>query len=189
MRVDRASNPKRMDISAIPATQILLRNTMRGVIMKQIELTQGKVALVDDKDFEWLSQWKWHAIRLSYCGFTAKRTCYFCGQQKQVFMHRIITNAPTNMVVDHKNHNTLDNQRHNLRVCTKMQNQHNRKKQEGSSKYKGVYWYNSTKKWCAAIKSNNKRTYLGYFDNEMEAAKAYDVAAKKLHGEFANLNY
>ena len=90
---------------------------------------------------------------------------------------------------DHKNGNGLDNQKHNLRTCSQAQNNRNAKKRENcSSKYKGVYWDKKNKKWRARIYLNKKEICLGRYKNEIDAAKAYDEKAKELFGEFAQPN-
>jgi len=107
-------------------------------------------------------------------------------------MHRVIINAPRHLLVDHINHNGLDNRKANLRTATIAQNNVNRasyKTKNSPSKYKGVYWSKRDKKWQVQICHNNKRKHIGQFDNEIQAAKAYDEAAKKYHKEFAVLNF
>lgn len=155
---------------------------------KEIELTQGKVAIVDDEDYEWLNQWKW-CYHKSYNGGYAERTDYKNGVQKTIKMHREIMNATKGQQIDHKNLNRLDNTKENLRICNIQENSFNRKSKGVTSKYKGVsYSTNGNCKWRARIYCGDKRIHIGYYDNEIDAAKAYNEEAIKLFGEFAWLN-
>jgi hypothetical protein len=105
-------------------------------------------------------------------------------------MHRLIMNTPSHLVCDHINHHGLDNRKVNLRNCTISQNNANsRSACSTSSKYKGVSWDKRRKKWSAYIKKDSRQFNLGQFDSEIEATKAYDQASKKLHGQFAALNF
>jgi len=157
--------------------------------MKRIPLTQNKFAIVDDDMFEYLNQWKWYA-RKGGNTFYAVRNVGKYLNQKKIHMHRQIMNAQEGQEIDHINHNALDNRRTNLRTCTRAQNQHNRKiNRNSTSKFKGVYWNKVRRKWQARVSLNGKRPYLGSFNNELDAAKAYDKKAKELFGEFANLNF
>jgi len=154
--------------------------------MKTIPLTKGKVALVDDYDFEWLNKYKWcvHGGRNGKFYATRKENgqCF-------VEMHRMIMQATPEVEIDHINGNSLDNQRHNLRACTHAENCRNRKTQlNTTSQYKGVAWHKKTKKWCAYIRHNYKLLHLGNFHKEIDAAKAYDTKAIELFGEFAQTN-
>lgn len=105
-------------------------------------------------------------------------------------MHRAILNVPKGYKTDHRNHNGLDNRKQNLRIATNSENQQNQKiRKNGTSQYKGVSWNSKHKLWYAQIKLNNKVKWLGDYKNEIEAAKAYDEAAKELFGEFALTNF
>ncbi len=181
-----------------------------GSSVRLIPLTQGKVAIVDAEDYDWLIQYKWH---------TNKKTSGFYAAThkgaKLIYMHRLIMqNCPRpnrsshsatknstlrtqhypcrigkGIVVDHIDGNSLNNTKANLRICTNAQNHYNQRPRGGSSKYKGVSWYKTTKKWSAAIEKNNKQFHLGCFNNEKDAAMAYDAKAKELFGDFAYLNF
>lgn len=148
--------------------------------MKEIKLTKGYVAIVDDEDYEYLNQWEW-------CAHITPKNVY-AKRGHNTLMHRLIMNTPTGMNTDHIDHNGLNNQRHNLRVCTQSQNMCNRfNSTRGKVKYKGV-----SKSKCgykAYIFHNGKQINLGRFTDVIKAAEAYDEAAKKYHGEFACLNF
>lgn len=153
--------------------------------MKEIPLTQGRIALVDDEDFDLVSRYKWHVLKRKngrcYAGTQSLKT--------RLYMHRLILNLDDkNIQVDHKDNNGLNNQRHNMRECIKSQNMHNVGNKYGSSIYKGVYFNNKSKKWRSQIKCNNIKINLGSFANEVEAAIAYNNKAVELHGDFARLN-
>lgn len=154
--------------------------------MKQIPLTQGKFALVDDEDFEWLNQWKWH---YDVKGYAARHLSRKTSNHELVYMHRQIMNFPKNKMVDHKDRNGLNNRRENLRSCTKSQNAMNSKKEiNNRSGYRGVVVdsYNTIR---AFIMVNKRHIPLGKFSSLIDAARARDIAAKKYHGEFASLNF
>ncbi len=154
--------------------------------MKEIQLTQGQVALVDDEDYEHLNQWKWYAHKFKST-YYAGRTCRASGKPKTIKMHREIMKTPAGFLCDHKDHNGLNNQKCNLRNCTKSENNANGTSM-GSSKYLGVSYYKAAKKWQAYIRKDNKPIFLGKHDSENMAGKAYNEAALKYHGEFARLN-
>jgi hypothetical protein len=150
--------------------------------------------LVDEADFAILSQWNWSA---SKTGGTGDRHWYAQrgrtpseitegGKTAPILMHRYLLGDPIEGV-DHKNRNSLDNRRENLRKASTVQNSANSMSRAGSSKFKGVSWRRN--RWCAVIRDHYKTTYLGSFDIEEEAARAYDEAARRLHGEFARVNF
>lgn len=160
--------------------------------MKEIKLTQGFVALVDDEDYDYLNQWKWFANRDKGTGsYNAGRNAPTVnGKRGMIRMHRQILGITDPKVHgDHINHNTLDNQRQNLRIANHSESMANRRSHKSStSKYKGVCWSSWHKKWAVTIKENRKQKHLGYFENELEAALIYNKAAKKIYGGFAYLN-
>lgn len=169
--------------------------------MKELKLSSGKVALVDDEDYDYLMQWKWWTYKGTNTLY-AKRVYYIPGGKgkirKTVFMHRLILGlTDPEVICDHADRNGLNNQRSNLRVATRSQNRANSKpSKNGTSIYLGVMCKKFINKndeirisWFAQIGFNGKTIGLGYFDNETDAAKAYDIKAKELFKEFANLNF
>jgi hypothetical protein len=157
---------------------------------REIPLTQGKVVIVDPEDYEWLSQYNWHAVFMHGKWYASRVVCKD-GKKCNEFMHRLLLNVPKGKQTDHKNNNGLDNRRSNIRECTCMENQHNQKPRTNlkSSQFKGVHWHKRDLKWVAGIKVNGKRKDLGEFDSEINAAVTHDLAAIKYFGEFANLNF
>jgi hypothetical protein len=154
---------------------------------KQIPLTKGRFALVDDEDFEYLVQFKWHACQARNV-FYAKRRIGKRIPHTDLPMQNAIMGVPPGVQVDHKDHDGLNNTRENLRVCTNAENNCNKGKQSNNtSGYKGVHSLRG--KWQAQIKSNGTKKYLGVFNTPEEAARAYDKVARELHGEFAYLNF
>ncbi len=156
--------------------------------MKEIYLTQNQKTLVDDEDYNKFNIFKWHASFLNNKNFYAgRKISKERFKQINVYLHREIMNATKNDHVDHINGDTLDNRKENLRICINRDNIKNQRiRSNNTSGYKGVSLkYN---KWVARIMFNNKTKYLGVFINKEDAAKAYNEAALKYHGEFARLN-
>ena len=154
---------------------------------KEIQLTQGKVAIVDDEDYEYLNQFKWHYHR----SYAARSVRLDNGKGKVVLMHReILGLTDTKDFTDHISHETCDNRRQNLRVCTNSKNQMNSLKDKTfkgnptSSKFKGVTWFKRDKKWQSQITKDKKYYYLGRFNTEEEAAEVYNKKSIELFGEF-----
>jgi hypothetical protein len=147
-----------------------------------IPLSQGKSAIVDFEDYEYLVQWKWYYTNK---GYASKRK----DKNGHSFMHRFVMNVMDDMQVDHKFGDRLDNRKNNLRICTNAQNQHNSSIQKNNkSGYKGVSWHKKSKKWKAKMQFSGRDIHLGYFICPIEAAKAYNKAAIENYGEFAWLN-
>jgi hypothetical protein len=157
--------------------------------MKKIPLTQNKFALVDDGDYAYLSRWKWYARKHPRSGkFYAFRNEYLGDYRSTVIaMARVILGLEVGdgFIADHRSLNTLDNRRSNLRKATRSQNQHNRGKSgNNTSGYKGVFrLWNGT--YFSQICVRGEVHYLGIFSSARAAHRAYCVAAKRLHGEFA----
>lgn len=156
--------------------------------MKQIELTKGAIALVDDEDFEKVSKYKWCVNAQGY----AVRGFQVNGAKYQIRMHRfILGDSCAGLEVDHINGNRTDNRKANLRTATRRENACNVAKRplaDGTSIFKGVRKAKGRKKWTARICYKGKDLHLGQFNSEIEAAKAYNEAAKRLNGEYARLN-
>lgn len=151
---------------------------------REILLTRGMVALVDDEDFERVSRYSWRA----HIGRDSK-SFYAARSNKCIRMHREIIGAKYGQIVDHINGNTLDNRRHNLRFCNPSQSAMNRGiSPSNTSGYKGVF-RDRNGRWGAVIKIHYKQIRLGSFFVKVDAARAYDRAAKKYFGEFARLNF
>ena len=153
--------------------------------MKKIPLTKGQFTMVDDDMYEELSKYKWCAHWApSINAFYAVRTA-----GTLIHMHRVVMDCQKGLVVDHINHNPLDNQRGNLRICTHGQNLMNRKiGPKNKSGYKGVSWDKVNMKWKAQISVNNKTRSIGRFIDILDAARAYNKAALKYYGDFAYMN-
>ena len=173
------------------ALVLFYRRIRYGYPFRRIPLTQGKYAIVDPEDYERLSKHKWHANKSKNTFYAVRRIHLGKNKWKHIKMHREILDPPDHLYVDHINHKGFDNRKANLRTATHRQNSYNRIhfRKNPSSKYKGVSWKKRTKKWNVQISHNGKREIIGSFDNEIEAAKAYDRAAKLYHKEFAVLNF
>ncbi len=160
--------------------------------MKIIQLNHGHVTSVDDEDYDKLNQFKWFAwYNKDTHSYYAVKGTWINKKRGILYMHRFIMQVTGRSIkVDHRDHDTLNNQRSNLRLATHSQNCANRKSMKNStSKYLGVHWDKSKNKWKVAIENNGVHLYIGVFAIEEDAAKAYDLKAVELHGEFANLNF
>lgn len=162
--------------------------------MREIPVGHGRVTVVDDADYETLSQWKWNSHK------PPTASCWYVWRQepvtrKKISLHRFLMEAASGMDVDHIDGDGLNNRRSNLRVCTRSGNMMNRpmfkKRSASASRFKGVYACSGAPgKWQVSIASNGVRHHLkGRFTSEEAAARAYDDLARKHHGEFARLNF
>ena len=149
--------------------------------MREIPLTRGLSAIVDDEDYDEMSRFPWHAVKTpGGSTFYAARRC--------VRMHNQIMNvSSTGIEVDHENGNGLDNRRSNLRLATRTEQLWNtRRRSDNTSGYKGVSSFRE--RWRAEITVNGRRVHLGLFDDPADAGHAYDAAALEYFGEFACTN-
>ncbi|OGP87143.1 MAG: hypothetical protein A2031_08025 [Deltaproteobacteria bacterium RBG_19FT_COMBO_43_11] len=148
--------------------------------MKEISLTQSKVALVDDDMFEELNKYKWYAHKRVSIFYAARCLPREGGKQRMISMHEMILGKqPDNYEIDHKDGNGLNNQRDNLRIVTHRQNGQNRH-QIKASKYPGIYFHKPSRSWCGRISISGKRKCLGYFKTEKEAFQSYRNAVKNI---------
>jgi hypothetical protein len=160
--------------------------------MREIPLTQGMVAMVDDEDYDLVSQYKWYARKSRgstwYAGANIRKPD---GKETVIEMQRFLMGpSPDGRTVDHRNRNGLDNQRGNLRWATQSQQCHNSGiRRHNTSGFVGVFWHKPAGAWAARIGKDRKCIRLGYFDTREEAARAYDAKAIELFGEFACLNF
>lgn len=153
--------------------------------MKEISLTQGKTALVDDADFDLVNKHRWAARKSRHLFYAQSKI-----GGKTVSLHAFLLTPPLNVDVDHIDGNGLNNQRSNLRICSHMENMANQKRHSDSkSPFKGIWRASNCDRWAAQLVFNGKKVYLGVYKNAADAALAYDKKAKELFGPFARLNF
>ena len=153
--------------------------------MKEILLTRGMIALVDDEDYDDLNQYKWCAVECHHTFYALRRI----DKNKTLFMHNQILDTPEGYQGDHWDHNGLNNQKDNIRIVTQSQNNMNTFKKGGcSSIFKGVVWDKTRQKWASYITKDGCTYRLGRFDSEIDAALTYNNKAMELYGSFARLN-
>ena len=155
----------------------------------QVPLTQGQFALIDEQDADLILPHRWFALRDGHTYYANRKSPTVDGKRTRIHMHRVILDAPVGMDVDHRDGDGLNNTRENLRLCSRSQNMMNQRLKGGTSQFKGVHWRKKCAKWQARIQINGKRISLGHFIDEIEAARAYDTAARELFGEFSRTNF
>jgi hypothetical protein len=161
-----------------------------GYTFRKIDLGESYFTIVEPRDYYKIRRFKWciwgngskfYAVRIMVTG---------PGKTKTMYLHRQILNAPKGVLVDHRNRDPLDNRRANLRFATQSENMQNRgKRKNGTSKFIGVWFVKVKSKWESRITHNGKLIYIGAFDSEIAAARAYDKAALEYRKEFARLNF
>ena len=157
--------------------EIIVDGDIVQIVMYDKNCNESGRTIVDAKYLNLIMKFKWSISE----GYVISRTT-----RKKVWLHRIIMNAPDGTMVDHINHNPLDNRESNLRICSRQQNMMNRKvNKSNSSGHKGVYWHKAVGRWAVQIMINHKRLYLGSFDSLDEAVLVHKKAEEKYFGEFA----
>jgi len=176
-------------ICAWPVTAY--RKWKYGYTYRRIYLGEGEWTILDQEDYYHFREFNWRLFG-NGCNLYAVRDAKIEPKRtRTVYLHREILKAPKGLLVDHRNGNGLDNRRGNIRLATYSQNNCNRRRDKSkcTSRYHGVYYEKQKRKWVARIYYKGKSLWLGGFDNEIDAARVYDAAAKKYYGEFAHLNF
>lgn len=190
----RYRHPKRFIIGHATATvrpELNNQSSDDDCKVREIALTQGKVAIVDAADWESLSKFRWHAHTVrGGVWYAVRKVRLPNGKYGSAWMHRDILDVAADVQVDHRDGDGLNNTRENLRPATNQQNLYNAGiRSDNKSGYKGVSWSKYMGKWRAYCTANGKTNHIGYFDSLEDAARAYDEAAIRTHGEFARLNF
>lgn len=170
---------------------IIYRRLAYGCVFRKIFLGEGFYTIVDLSDYYLLNKFRWSAKRDRNWVYAVRFVNDPGSRGKTISLHRFLLNPSPHLLVDHRNGITLDNRRVTLRLATRLQNVQNKGKTRAktSSKFIGVFYVKRRNRWSVKIGHLGKRIWIGEFDSEIEAARAYDIAAKKYHGEFARLNF
>ena len=170
---------------------LTFRRIRFGYPFRRIRLTEGKFTIVDPADFYRLNSFYWLTCGRNGNLYAARLIRTPTGRLNTILMHKEILDSPSGLLVDHINTDSLDNRRANLRLATHSQNSCNSRRDKSNtySRFRGVSFSKRKQKWFAAIRADGKKIWLGYFDNEIDAAHAYDNAARQYHGEFSRLNF
>jgi hypothetical protein len=170
---------------------LLFRLLKYGYPFRKIPLGEGRFTIVDPDKYYWLNSYHWFIDGNGKKIYVVRTILLANGKKKFMRMHREIMNSPVGLYVDHRNGNTFDNRKANLRLATHAQNSYNRGKTKSktSSRFIGVHLDKKTNQWKVQINYLKKAVFLGRFDSEIEAARAYDHAAREYHKEFARLNF
>lgn len=155
--------------------------------MKTIVLSKGQVTLVDDGDYDWLTQWTWYC---NYQGYATRTYRNNKGKQVRVAMHRVIMDTPVGLETDHIDFDRLNNQKHNLRIATHSENQRNKRRRvDNKSGYIGVSLDKKYGTWRAQAMKDGKQISVGSYKTAKEAAVARDNYVKSSYGSFVRLNF
>ena len=170
---------------------LVYRKRKFGYTFRRIDLGEGEFTIVDPDVYYQIANFKWYLNGNGKNLYAYRNIKVSAGKTRMVAMHRQIMGFPKGLLVDHRNNHSLDNRIGNLRPATRSQNMFNRRKNSSNatSCFRGVHFSTQLHKWIAKICVNGKRIWLGVFDNEIDAARAYDRAALKYFGEFARLNF
>jgi len=169
---------------------LVFRLLRYGYTFRRIYLGEDAWTILDQQDYYRFAGFKWEIAGNDNKFYAVRNIMAGSSRTTTVRLHRLIMDCPKDLVVDHINGDSLDNRRANLRLATQAQNLHNRKKKANtSSQFIGASFNKSHRYWCSQIKVNGKSLWLGSFDNEIAAARAYDKAARMYHKEFARLNF
>jgi hypothetical protein len=169
---------------------MLYRKHKYGYSYRRIYLGEGEWTILDEKDYYKYGKFKWTLGGKRKNFYAIRGIKNDKGEVEILRLHRAIMKAPKHLLVDHRNNNGLDNRNANLRLATKAQNACNsRKRKNASSRFMGVNFHKGVGMWAARIQHHGKDSWLGYYKDEIDAARAYDRAAVKYHGEFASLNF